>query len=182
MNARKSTPDSAHPLPVLPDVLLPGLKLVFCGTAAGTVSAQRGQYYAHPQNRFWEILYEAGFTPHRLAPADYASLPAHGIGLTDVAKHSFGMDHELPRDALGRMAADALRQRIVQFAPRALAFTSLKAGRSGLGRKIGVGLQPVRFGSTQIWVLPSPSPAARKSWDAQPWHNLAHSLREIVPS
>lgn len=161
---------------------MPGLKLVFCGTAAGTVSARRGQYYAHPQNRFWEILYKAGFTPHRLVPADYASLPAHGIGLTDVAKHSFGMDHELPRNALGRMAADALRQRIAQFAPRALAFTSLKAGRSVLGSKAVTGLQPVSFGLTQIWVLPSPSPAARKSWDAQPWHDLARALRETMPN
>jgi TDG/mug DNA glycosylase family protein len=79
------------------------------------------------------------------------------------------------------MAADALRERIMKYAPRALAFTSLKAGRSVLGRKIGVGLQPDTFGSTQVWVLPSPSPAARKSWDAQAWHNLARALREIVP-
>jgi hypothetical protein len=57
MKARKSALDPAIPPPILPDVLMPGLKLVFCGTAAGTVSARRGQYYAHPQNRFWEILY-----------------------------------------------------------------------------------------------------------------------------
>jgi TDG/mug DNA glycosylase family protein len=52
MKARKSALDPAIPPPILPDVLMPGLKLVFCGTAAGTVSARRGQYYAHPQNRF----------------------------------------------------------------------------------------------------------------------------------
>jgi TDG/mug DNA glycosylase family protein len=44
-------------LPVLPDLLRPGLRIVFCGTAAGTVSAARGVYYAHPQNRFWSALY-----------------------------------------------------------------------------------------------------------------------------
>jgi double-stranded uracil-DNA glycosylase len=33
---------------VLPDVLGPGLRVVFCGTAAGAVSAVRGAYYAGP--------------------------------------------------------------------------------------------------------------------------------------
>jgi double-stranded uracil-DNA glycosylase len=37
---------------VLPDVIRPGLKIVFCGTAPGNVSAARGACYAHPRNRF----------------------------------------------------------------------------------------------------------------------------------
>ena len=35
---------------ILPDVLAPGLDIVFCGTAVGNVSAQRGVYYAGPGN------------------------------------------------------------------------------------------------------------------------------------
>lgn len=31
---------------ILPDVLKPGLKVVFCGTAAGNRSATNGAYYA----------------------------------------------------------------------------------------------------------------------------------------
>ena len=85
--------------PVLPDVLRPGLKVVFCGTAAGTVSAARGWYYAHPQNKFWRALHAIGLTPRLLPPAEFAELPRYGVGLTDIAKHVSGMDKELPLGA-----------------------------------------------------------------------------------
>src|ERR1700761_4251106 len=97
---------------VLPDVLAPGLRIVFCGTAAGTESARAGAYYAHPQNRFWRTLHEAGLTPRRFAPAEYHLLPSLGLGLTDIAKFSSGMDRELPSGALGRDPCAALRAKI----------------------------------------------------------------------
>lgn len=37
---------------ILPDRLGPGLRVVFCGTAAGAVSARKGHYYAGPGNLF----------------------------------------------------------------------------------------------------------------------------------
>ena len=51
---------------ILPDRLQAGLRLVLCGTAAGRVSALRGQYYAGPGNLFWPLLAETGLTPRRL--------------------------------------------------------------------------------------------------------------------
>ena len=63
--------------PLLPDLLRPGLRIVFCGTAAGTVSAARGAYYAHSQNRFWSALYAAGLTPRLLQPEEFNQSP-HG--------------------------------------------------------------------------------------------------------
>ena len=59
---------ASSPAHVLPDLLRPGLRIVFCGTAAGNVSAARGAYYAHPQNRFWSALYAFGLTPRQLEP------------------------------------------------------------------------------------------------------------------
>ena len=53
---------------VLPERLKPGLKLVFCGTAAGRQSALQQAYYAHGQNKFWKTLYEVGLTPSLFAP------------------------------------------------------------------------------------------------------------------
>ena len=85
---------------VLPDLIEPGLKIVFCGTAAGNVSAARGAYYAHPQNRFWSALHAFGLTPRKLKPEEYPELPQWGLGLTDIAKHVSGLDRELPPDAL----------------------------------------------------------------------------------
>ena len=58
------------PSHVLPNVIKPGLKIVFCGTAVGTVSAKRS-YYAHPQNKFWRVLHAVGLTPRLVTPEDY---------------------------------------------------------------------------------------------------------------
>jgi double-stranded uracil-DNA glycosylase len=87
---------SLTPKPVLDDMLAPGLRIVFCGTAPGRLSAEQQAYYAHPQNKFWRILHETGLTPRRLRPDEYRELLTLGIGLTDIAKHAFGMDNQLP--------------------------------------------------------------------------------------
>ena len=158
---------------VLPDVLAPGLTIVFCGTAAGTESAARGAYYAHPHNRFWRALADNGFTPRRLPPSDYPLLPRFGLGLTDIAKTSIGMDKQLPTGALGPDACAALRAKIEANAPRFLAFTSLTAGRKCLGRHAGFGEQAERIGLTRLWLLPSPSPTAGWNWDESWWRALA---------
>jgi TDG/mug DNA glycosylase family protein len=75
----------------LEDVLDHGLKVVFCGTAAGTVSAELGQYYAGPGNKFWKTLHRIGLTDRELEPAEFRTLLAKGIGFTDVVKARSGM-------------------------------------------------------------------------------------------
>ena len=165
---------------ILPDVLTPGLDIVFCGTAAGSESARQRAYYAHPQNRFWRTLHEAGLTPRRLAAAEYALLPSFGLGLTDLAKFASGMDRQLPAGALGRAAQARLRDKIETCAPRLLAFTSLTAGRRFLARAdAGFGPQPERIGATAIWLLPSPSPTAGWNFDIAPWRALADQRRAM---
>jgi double-stranded uracil-DNA glycosylase len=164
--------------PVLPDLLEPGLKLVFCGTAAGRLSAERGQYYAHPQNKFWRILHATGLTPRLFAPAEFPELSRLGIGLTDIAKHTSGMDSQLPQGSLGKDAIAALRYRIEKARPHILAFTSLTGGCKFLGGKPAFGAQAATIGSTRLWVLPSPSPAAHWNWEAHKhiWHELAADI------
>lgn len=162
---------------VLPDRLKPGLKLVFCGTAAGRRSALQGAYYAHAQNRFWKTLYEVGLTPRLYAPAEYELLWGLGIGLTDIAKFAYGMDHQLPKDALGRDAARDLRSRIARVRPRHLAFTSLRAGRAVMGSKAVAGEQQERMAATRVWILPSPSPLAANHFSIEPWRALADAVR-----
>lgn len=162
------------PDPILPDVLQPGLALVFCGTAAGRRSAEEGAYYAHPGNLFWRTLHAVALTPRLFAPVEFLLLPALGIGLTDLAKHHVGNDNQLPRDAFD---VAALRERIERHAPRVLAFTSKAAARAALGRTAGYGLQEERMGDTQLFVLPSPSGQARGHWDIAPWQALATLVR-----
>jgi TDG/mug DNA glycosylase family protein len=162
---------------VLPERLKPGLRLVFCGTAAGRLSALTGAYYANPQNKFWRTLFAVGLTPRLFTPGEYPLLWELGIGLTDIAKFSYGMDHQLPRHSLGPRAAKALRARIEKIAPRHLAFTSLTAGRTVMGKQAVGGEQAQTIGDTRVWILSSPSPLADNHWDIAPWKALARAVQ-----
>jgi double-stranded uracil-DNA glycosylase len=164
---------------ILPDRLKPGLKLVFCGTAAGRQSALQQAYYAHGQNKFWKTLHETGLTPSQFLPHDYEKLWELGIGLTDIAKQVYGMDHQLPKDALGPKAIAALEARIRKVKPAILAFTSLNGGRKVMGPKAVAGEQPQRMGDTRVFILPSPSPLAANHWDIKPWRNLAKAVKKL---
>ena len=162
---------------VLPEMLRPGLSVVFCGTAPGRQSALQKAYYAHPQNKFWRVLHEVGLTPRQFAPREYPALWELGIGLTDIAKYAYGMDHQLPRHSLGPKAAQDLRRRIAAIAPAHLAFTSLNAGRAVLGKSAKAGAQEEVWDQTHVWVLPSPSPLADNHWDIAPWQALARAVK-----
>ncbi len=163
---------------VLPDVLGPGLKLVFCGTAAGRRSAAEHAYYAHPGNLFWRALFEAGLTPRLLAPVEFPQLRQLGIGLTDLAKRHSGNDADLPRDAFD---IAALRAKITRYRPRLLAFTSKNAARAALGHAVNYGLQDEILEGTSLFVLPSPSGQARGHWSLAPWLALGELYRSVDP-
>ena len=165
--------------PVLPDVLAPGLCVVFCGTAAGARSAQVGAYYAGPGNRFWPTLHAVGLTPVRLQPQQFREVTRYGIGLTDLAKHAAGSDASLDR---ADFDAAALRDKLARFRPAVLAFTSKRAAREFYRQqRVDYGWQPHRLDSTRVYVLPSPSGAARRAWDVTRWQVLADFVRGLFP-
>ena len=164
----------------VPDVLAPGLKVVFCGTAMGRVSAERRAYYANPGNFFWRTLANTGLTPAPVAPQDFLQVLDHGIGLTDLCKAHFGNDAELPSDALD---AKALRDKILRYQPLILAFTSKSGASVFLDRPTGdipLGLQKEIVGRTQVWVLPSPSGQARIFWKQAVWQDLADAVKGLA--
>ncbi len=157
---------------VLPDILRPGLRIVFCGTAAGSASARAGAYYAGPGNAFWATLHSTGLTPVQLSPSEFERLPEFGIGLTDVCKVLHGSDLEV-----GTVEFDVsgLEARVADAEPGNLAFNGKNAARAALERSVGYGLQPERIGGAAVWVLPSTSGAARRFWDIEPWQELARA-------
>src|SRR5919199_1764918 len=79
-----SAPNRAAPSDV-PDVLAPGLAVVFCGINPGRVSSAAGAHFANPRNDFWRLLHDAGFTPRLYAPDEQHEVLALGIGLTNAA-------------------------------------------------------------------------------------------------
>jgi TDG/mug DNA glycosylase family protein len=165
---------------ILPDILGPGLKLVFCGTGASARSAEDVAYYAHPGNLFWPTLHRIGLTPRRFAPHEFNDLAALGIGLTDIVKTASGSDAELPRDAWDTAG---LRRKILKFAPALLAFTSKAGARACLDlKRVDYGLMTETLGETRLFVLPSPSGRARSYWYEAPWRALADLANEIGSS
>ena len=164
---------------ILPDVLAPNLDIVFCGTAVGNVSAQRGAYYAGPGNQFWPTLHAVGLTPRLLQPEEYREVLSFGLGLTDLVKAVSGVDSQLTGDHFDR---DRLAATILRYRPRIVAFTSKRAGSEFLGRPVAYGLQPETVGGTALFVLPSPSGAARRWWDSSYWRDLAQLRHEASPT
>lgn len=167
----------------LPDLLRPGLDVVFVGTAAGRRAAEAGAYYAHPGNRFWRTLHEVGITPRLYEPSEFRELLDLGIGFTDVSKTGAGMDHEIEPH---HFDVALLETNIRRHKPRAIAFTSKKAASLLLGKPTG-GIplghqQHHRPDFPDVFVLSSPSGMARGHWDAMPWRELAQWLKALQPS
>jgi TDG/mug DNA glycosylase family protein len=166
----KSVHYSAAVSEVLPDVLEPGLKVVFCGTAPGAVSAKVQAYYAGPGNAFWQALHLTGLTPFELVPAEFERLPGYGIGLTDICKVSSGSDAEVE---IAEFDVAGLQEKIGGAEPGHLAFNGKNAARGALERDVAYGLQEEQVGGAPVWVLPSTSGRARRFWKLEPWQELA---------
>ena len=158
---------------VLPDVLGPGLRIVFCGSAAGAASARASAYYAGPGNRFWPTLHRVGLTPRLLAPAEFRLALQYGIGLTDLCKTEAGADSGLSAEADD---AAALAAKVRRHRPAVLAFNGKRAARVFLDAgALDYGEQTQRIGATAIHVLPSTSGAARRWWDEAFWRRVAEA-------
>lgn len=156
---------------LVPDLLAPGLDLVFCGTAPSPASFKARAYYANPGNAFWPTLHAVGLTPERLAPQRYPELLSLGIGLTDLNKTEYGSDHQLSRHA---MDAAALHAKLRRFRPAAVAFTSKHAASLALGLKSpAYGRQAEPIEGAVAFVLASPSGRARSFWTLEPWRAVA---------
>ena len=156
---------------MLPDLLASGLKLVICGTAAGTRSASRSQYYAGRGNKFWSTLASVGLTPRQFDPSEHERLLAVGIGLTDIVKHQAGMDKNID---FTKSDPDGLRQKIIAYRPGWLCFNGKQAAKEFLGKGT-VNFGPIEGGggSTGLFVAPSTSGAANGTWDQSLWREVA---------
>ena len=159
---------------LVPDLLAPNLKLVFCGTAPSSASAKAKAYYAKSGNRFWPTLHAVGVTPRRFAPRDYGQLIELGIGLTDLCKAHSGTDAQLPVDAFDKASFE---QKMLRYQPQMIAFTSKNAAQTWLGHPVDYGLQAELLGSSRLFVLTSPSGLATRFFDIEVWRTLAHHLR-----
>jgi len=176
--ARRGRGDATAATSPVPDVLGPGLQVVFCGINPGFVSAAAAAHFANPRNDFWRLLHATGFTPRLLRPDEQVEVLEYGIGLTNAASRTTRGSGDLRRgDFAG--AVERLERIARELEPRAIAFVGKEAYRGAFGERPDHGLQERRLGETLLFVVPSTSPANA----AVPWAERLRwfeALRELV--
>jgi TDG/mug DNA glycosylase family protein len=141
----------------VPDLLAPGLRVLFVGINPGLYSAAVGHHFARPGNRFWPALHAAGFTDRRLTAFDERELLARGYGITNLVARATAGAEELTAAELVA-GARVLGRKVRRHRPRFVAFLGVGSYRTALGRPgAAPGPQPERFAGTAVWVLPNPS-------------------------
>jgi double-stranded uracil-DNA glycosylase len=141
----------------IPDVIAPGLRVLFCGINPGLYSGAVGHHFARPGNRFWPTLHGAGFTDRRLAPWEDRELLRYGCGITNLVARTTAAASELTADELvaGRRT---LLARVKRYAPRVVAVLGIGAYRDAFEQpKAALGQQAERLQDAVVWVLPNPS-------------------------
>jgi len=142
----------------VPDVLAPGLDVLFCGINPGFRSAAAGAHFANPRNDFWRLLADAGLTPTQLAPDEQRRMLELGYGLTNAADRTTRGSGDL-RKADFAGSAERLERIARDLRPRILAFVGKAAYQGPFGGRPELGLQERRLDGTLLFVLPSTSPA-----------------------
>ena len=150
----------------IPDVIAPGLRVLFSGINPGLYSAATGRHFARPGNRFWPALYRSGFTPRLFRPEEQAELLGLGLGITNVAPRATARADELTAQEL-RDGGQELLAKAVRMRPAWLAIVGVTAYRTAFGPpRATVGPQDLTAGRTRLWVLPNPS-GLNAHWSAQ---------------
>ena len=141
----------------VPDLIAPGLRVLFCGINPGLYSAATRHHFARPGNRFWPALHAGGFTPRVLKPWEERELLAWGYGITNIVARATASAAELRREEFVA-GARRLAQKVKRYKPEWVAVVGIGAYRMAFGRpKAVVGPQPERLGSARLWLLPQPS-------------------------
>lgn len=163
----------------VPDLIRPGLKVLFCGINPGLYSAAVGHHFARPGNRFWPAIWVAGFTERLLSPFEERELLKAGFGITNVAPRATAAADELSNEELVE-GAKVLEAKVRRYKPGVLAVLGVGAYRTAFGRKSAkVGRQAETVGGVPVWILPNPS-GLNAHYHAEDLARLFRELREAA--
>jgi TDG/mug DNA glycosylase family protein len=141
----------------VPDLIRPGLKVLFCGINPGLYSGAVGHHFARPGNRFWPALYAARFTRRILAPWEERQLLRLGYGITNLVARATATADELSGTELhsGRKRLEA---KVRRYRPRWVAVLGIGAYRSAFAHPgATIGKQPEGLAGAGLWILPNTS-------------------------
>lgn len=153
----------------VPDLVGPGLKLLFVGINPGLWTAAVQTHFAHPGNRFYPAIARAGITAYEIdrvngmSEADRQYMIERGVGITNLVRRATVRASELSRDEL-REGGERLVRFVAEHRPAVVAIAGITAYRDAFNdRKALPGRQPDsldlagRFGGAALWVVPNPS-------------------------
>ena len=147
----------------VPDLVGPGLRLLFVGINPGLWTAATQTHFAHPGNRFYPALRVAGIIDRDISrsdgmtEADRAYLVSRGVGITNLVHRATTRADELGAEELqaGRLQ---LATFVAEHHPVVVAIAGITAYRTAFTRpKARLGEQPEPLAGARLWVVPNPS-------------------------
>ncbi|GAB3768239.1 mismatch-specific DNA-glycosylase [Microlunatus parietis] len=147
----------------VPDLIGPGVLLLFVGINPGLWTAVTQTHFAHPGNRFYPALRLAGIVDRDLDRSagltddDRRYLISRGVGITNLVPRATARADELTPEEL-RAGRQRLLDVITEHRPRVVAVAGLSAYRIAFGRaKARAGQQPEPIAGAELWLVPNPS-------------------------
>lgn len=158
---REELPDFAGG--VVDDILSPDPAILIVGINPGLWTAAVNAPFAHPGNRFWPSLHQAGLTPWRvdasagLKPEDEQMMHDHGMALTNLVNRATARADELTSDEL-RQGRAHVQHLSAELRPRVVVVVGITAYRTAFAdRHARLGRQDATIGDAELWVIPQPS-------------------------
>ena len=147
----------------VPDLIGPGLRLLFVGINPGLWTAATQTHFCHPSNRFYPALRAAGLIDFQfdastgMTDRDRQRLVEAGIGITNLVARATVRASEINGQEL-REGGVRLAATVEQYRPQVVAVAGVTAYRTAFDRKAAVlGPQEDRIGTAELWVVPNPS-------------------------
>ena len=147
----------------VPDLVGPGLKLLFVGINPGLWTAATQTHFAHPGNRFYPALRLAGIVDRDLdrgeamTDEDRAYLTERGIGITNLVNRATVRADELSPAEL-RAGRTRLEEFVALHHPAVVAVAGVTAYRVAFADpKAKPGEQRDRLAGARVWAVPNPS-------------------------
>jgi TDG/mug DNA glycosylase family protein len=147
---RKSIADNSRPAPeqllaardtTIPDVVAPGLRVLFAGINPGLYSAATGYHFA----------------PRLFRPAEQRELLPLGLGITNVVARATASAAELTPAEI-RDGGAALAAKVARLRPHWVAVVGITVYRTAFGHPgAQTGRQEETLAGARVWVLPNPS-------------------------
>lgn len=147
----------------VPDLVGPGVRLVFVGINPGLMTAALQIHFGNPGNRFRPALVGAGLLEPPvdgrpgMTHEDLETLVSRGIGITNLVPFATARADELTRAQLlaGRARLEGF---VAAHRPRVVAVLGITAYRVAFERPgATAGRRPEPLGGAELWVVPNPS-------------------------